>query len=129
MITAYICSPYRAKDKQELRRNKGYAKKLTRLALDSGLAPITPHLYITKVTNENSQDDRRTGLAAGMELLHRCDVVIVGNRYGISEGMAAELKEARGCGIRIIDFELHSSAEEFIEAVHGKNRRAKCFLF
>lgn len=47
MRKVYICSPYRAKDGAELDRNIDYAQQLTRQALEAGLAPITPHLYIT----------------------------------------------------------------------------------
>ncbi len=122
MLTAYICSPYRAKDKQELKRNKEYAKLLTRTALDCGIAPIALHLYITKVTNEDNPDDRRSGMAAGLELLHKCDVVIVGSKYGVSEGMAAEIKEAKGCGIKIVEYEIHQSVEELVNAAYTAAR-------
>lgn len=42
MRKAYICSPYRAKDSAELDRHIDYAQALTRLALEAGVAPITP---------------------------------------------------------------------------------------
>lgn len=48
MRKVYICSPYRAKDGAELDRNIDYAQQLTRQALEAGLAPITPHLYMTQ---------------------------------------------------------------------------------
>ena len=48
MRKVYICSPYRAKDGAELDRNIDYAQQLTRQALEAGLAPITPHLYMRK---------------------------------------------------------------------------------
>jgi hypothetical protein len=66
-------------------------------------------------------------MAAGMELLHRCDVVIMVGRYGTSKGMAAELIEARGCGKKIIDFELYTKRRGIIAAVHTATRRAFCF--
>lgn len=117
MITAYICSPYRAKEKQQLKRNKGYAKKLTRMALDCGIAPVTPHLYITKVTDEENKEDRRSGMAAGIELLLRCDVVMLGSGYGISEGMKEEIKTAKAAGIAIVDVDMFADAQGFIEEV------------
>ena len=133
MITAYICSPYRADNKKTLKRNKEYAKQLTRIALDNGFAPVTPHLYITRVTNEDSIDDRRSGMAAGMGLLKRCDVVVVGDRYGLSEGMVAEIQAARCYGKKLVYFEHCSSADNFISAVHeaiysGRNSRGTSIL-
>ena len=53
MRKVYICSPYRAKDGAELDRNIDYAQQLTRQALEAGLAPITPHLYMTQCMDDN----------------------------------------------------------------------------
>ena len=52
MMKVYICSPYRAKDGAELDRNIEYAQALTRQAIKAGLAPITPHLYMTQCLDE-----------------------------------------------------------------------------
>lgn len=96
---AYICSPYRAKTPLERQRNSEYAKALTRQALDAGFAPITPHLYITQVANDSIPEEREKGTAAGITLIKTCDIIIVGNQYGISEGMEAEINEAKKKGI------------------------------
>lgn len=121
MQVAYICSPYRAEDKKTLRRNKFYARTLTRMAIDCGLAPITPHLYITKVVDDNNPDDRYVGLRAGLELLAKCDMVLYGSKYGISEGMAGELQEARARGIPCIDVEECKGAEELLRKARINN--------
>lgn len=73
--------PYRAKDGAELDRNIEYAQALTRRALKAGLAPITPHLYITQCLDEKKPQERAQGLATGMELLKGCDFMIVGDHY------------------------------------------------
>lgn len=52
MKRVYICSPYRAKDGAELDRNIEYAQALTKQALNAGLAPITPHLYMTQCLDD-----------------------------------------------------------------------------
>lgn len=49
MIVAYICSPYRAQDKKQRKQYDEYVKSLTKMAIDSGIAPIAPHMYITHV--------------------------------------------------------------------------------
>lgn len=103
MRTVYICSPYRAENDIELTRNIEYAQSLTRQALNAGLAPITPHLYMTQCLDEKKEKERVTGLTAGLELLKSCDFVIVGTKYGVSEGMSREIETAAVMGIVVID--------------------------
>ena len=91
----YICSPYRG----DIERNTEYARELTRIALDCGYTPITPHLYLTQVLNEEDQEQREKGMAAGAELLKHCRYIFIGSRYGLSEGMLAEIQIALEEGI------------------------------
>ena len=56
----YVCSPYRG----EIRRNKEYARELTKAALNSGFAPVTVHLYMTEVLDEEKPEERSRGMAA-----------------------------------------------------------------
>lgn len=101
MRVVYICSPYRAADEETLQRNIEYARELTREALLRGESPMTVHLYMTQCLDESDEQERNTGLAAGRELIPRCDAVIVGARHGISAGMKAEIDFARRCGIPV----------------------------
>lgn len=91
----YICSPYRG----EIERNTEYARELTRIALDCGYTPITPHLYLTQVLNEEDPKQRERGMAAGARLLKHCKYILIGSRYGLSEGMLAEIQIAIEEGI------------------------------
>ena len=50
----YVCSPYRG----DTKRNKEYARKLTRAAINNGFVPVTVHLYLTEVTGWNSCGSR-----------------------------------------------------------------------
>ncbi len=101
MKLIYICSPYRAENDATLQRNIDYARELTRNALLQGDVPVATHLYMTQCLDESIEGERRTGLAAGTEILRRCDAVVVGMKYGISEGMAAEIRCAEENGIFI----------------------------
>ena len=83
----YVCSPYRG----DTKRNKEYARKLTRAALENGFVPVTVHLYLTEATDDSNQEERVRGMAAGMKILENCKYILIGDRYGISEGMKAEL--------------------------------------
>lgn len=91
---AYICSPYRGNILEKV-RNILYAKHLTKLALQLGYTPITTHLYLTQVLNDNNPTERRQGLKAGGNILNACDTIIIGARYGVSAGMAAEMDAAK----------------------------------
>lgn len=102
MKKVYICSPYRASDSAQLDRNIEYAQELTKRAIEAGLAPITPHLYMTQCLNEDKPEERAAGMAAGMALLRICDFVIVGEKNGISEGMSKEIREAARLGIKTV---------------------------
>lgn len=117
MKTCYICSPYRAQTEAELDNNIDYAQQLTKLALAAGLAPITVHLYLTQVTNDNIPESRAQGLAAGKELLKQCDVVIVGNERGVSEGMQGEIDLADNNDIPILCIDKTVSAAELKEMI------------
>lgn len=103
MKKVYICSPYRAKDGAELDRHIDYAQELTKQAIDEGLAPITPHLYMTQCLDEEKPQERAAGMAAGLALLKSCDYVIAGVRYGISEGMSREIQTAERLGIEVVN--------------------------
>mgnify|MGYP001070568538 FL=1 len=112
MRKVYICSPYRAADSAQLDRNIDYAQALTKQAIEAGLAPITPHLYMTQCLNEDKPEERAAGMAAGLTLLKSCDFVIVGVKYGISEGMSAEIAEADAAGIEVVNADkLHYKLE------------------
>lgn len=83
----YVRSPYRG----DTKRNKEYARKLTRAALDNGFIPVTVHLYLTEATDDTNPEERVRGMAAGMKILENCKYILIGDRYGISEGMKAEM--------------------------------------
>lgn len=83
----YVCSPYRG----DTKRNKEYARKLTRTAIDNGFVPVTVHLYLTEVTDDQKPEERRRGMATGMKILENCKYILIGDRYGISEGMKVEM--------------------------------------
>jgi len=99
--TVYICSPYRAKTEEQLKQHIEYAKELTREALLRGDAPVTVHLYMTQCLTEEIPQEREIGLVAGQHIIEKCEAVIVGYRFGISEGMSQEMRIAKARGIKI----------------------------
>ena len=107
----YICSPYRG----EVERNLQYARELTRIALDNDFVPITPHLYITQAVNDEVPEEREKGMAAGKELLKHCKYILIGSKYGLSEGMLEEIRLALEHGT----IELAPTKAGLIEVYNG----------
>ena len=105
MEIAYICSPYKGNLRQRI-RNRRYAREITKQAINAGYIPITPHLYITQVLRDRKPIEIEKGLNIGLELLNLCDVVIVGTRYGLTEGMKKEIAKAE-----VHDFPIKTAKE------------------
>ena len=93
----YICSPYMG-DEETIKRNKAYARELTRTAIDNGFLPVTVHLFITEVMNDNDLDERATGLTVGLGILDNCKYILIGRKYGITQGMSREILRAIDTG-------------------------------
>lgn len=94
----YVCSPYRG----NIKRNKEYARELTRAAINSGFSPVTVHLYLTEVLDDNKPQERNMGMAAGQEILKQCKYILLGEEYGISEGMKEEIMLATLKGLTVL---------------------------
>ena len=92
----FICSPFRGDMEGNARRAAVYS----RMACEEGYLPIAPHLLFPQFLNEGIEEERRLGIAMGMELLALCDEVWV---FGeATEGMAAEIASATEQGKIII---------------------------
>ena len=89
MEIAYICSPYQNNPEENTRNTKLYCRD----ALRHNFIPLAVHLHFPLFLNENDPAQRALGLRCGLELLRRCDIVMV---YGdrISKGMKHEIAEA-----------------------------------
>ncbi len=67
----FICSPFRGDMEGNARRAAAYS----RMACEEGYLPIAPHLLFPQFLNEGIEEERRLGIAMGMELLALCDEV------------------------------------------------------
>ena len=117
MGITYICSPYRGTT-EEVERHKTYAAHLTSEAIRAGEVPIAPHLYIPQALDDGNEEERKLALDIGLKLLCKCSGMIVGLRFGVSEGMRDEIKAAVAGGIPILWIDAKpediSLIEEFI---------------
>lgn len=92
----YVASPY----KGDVEANVMRAMRYCRFVIHNGCLPIAPHVYLTKILDDNIADERRLGIELGLQLLVLCDELwVFGNK--ISEGMTLELKLAQILNIPI----------------------------
>lgn len=88
----YICSPYSGDVETNVRKAKAYS----RLAVDRGCVPITPHLFLPSFISEETE--RETALKAGLKLLSVCEEIWVCGGT-VSSGMRNEIQHAKALGI------------------------------
>lgn len=92
----FICSPYRGDVEGNIKKAAAYC----RMACEKGYMPIAPHLFFTQFLDDDIEAERALGISMGMDLILLCEEVWV---FGYpTEGMAAEISFANGCGIKII---------------------------
>lgn len=90
----YICSPYSG----DVARNTELARRYSRLAIERGCAPITPHLYLPGVLSEETE--RETAIRIDLRLLSACQEIWVCGTV-ISDGMRREIDRARSIGLPV----------------------------
>lgn len=100
--TTYICSPYSGQTEQEVNRHIAYAVHLMTEAIKAGDVPIVPHLYIPNALDDKVESEREKAQVIGIKLLMQCRRMIVGLRFGISEGMRGEILTAVDAGMPIL---------------------------
>ena len=71
MKFVYICSPLRGDMETNIRRANGYSL----FAAKQSFVPIAPHVMFTGFLDDNIPEERKLGLAMGLELMKRCDEV------------------------------------------------------
>jgi hypothetical protein len=114
-MRVYLCSPYNGGNNDELwgigsygqdikqlrrKRNRQYALEcMTTLMKEKSYAVFAPHLLYTAILHEDNKIERRLGLQSGLEFLQECDMLVIGDKYGISEGMQIEIDKAKELGI------------------------------
>lgn len=91
MKKVYICSPCRGDYENNIQR----AKEYSRAAVEKGIIPVTPHIYLTQFMDDNVPEERELALKIGSELVLGCSELWA---FGIdhpSAGMAAEIELAK----------------------------------
>ena len=99
MKVAYIAMPYRADSTWEIRRNIQRAEHLAMKYWRLGYAVICPH---KNTAHFDGGADDSVWLDGDIEILKRCDVIVMGYNWVHSSGAKNELKEAEAAGLEVI---------------------------
>lgn len=97
MKKVYICSPCRGDYENNIQR----AKEYSRAAVEKGVIPVTPHIYLTQFMDDTIPAERELGLSIGRDLVLMCDELWAFGLDCPTAGMAAEIELARERGIPV----------------------------
>ena len=95
---AYIAGPYRGKTKEECDLNVQSAKQIAKLVANKGWMPVTPHLNTHGFEFLCPHLPDQFWLDGTLELMRKCDIVVLCPGWEFSSGTKAEILEAaRSC--------------------------------
>lgn len=100
MKVVYIAGPFRASSGWEIEQNIRRAECLALEVWRAGFAVICPHTN-TRFYSGAAPDE--IWLEGDLELLRRCDAVLLLPKWRESSGTCAEVTEAMKCGIHVFD--------------------------
>lgn len=95
----YIAGPYSADTIELIQKNIDAARSAARDAWTLGWYAYCPHLNTAHF--DDLDIPYQVWIAAGLEMLKKCDAVLMLDRWDKSLGAKAELEKAQTCGIPI----------------------------
>jgi hypothetical protein len=97
MKLVIIESPY----KGDVVENVDYAKQCMLDSLKRGECPFASHLLYTQILDDSNPDERSTGIALGMQITKRADLLAIYTDNGITKGMDLGLRFAKENNIKV----------------------------
>ena len=99
MQLAYVAGPYRAETEWKVKLNIRNAERVALAYWSMGYAVICPHKN-TSLMGGSLPDS--VWLEGDLEMLRRCDVIVMVPGWENSSGAKAELEEAKRLGLEVI---------------------------
>ncbi len=110
----YVAGPYRARTRAQVSVNIQSARAVGLLAIRNGWSAVIPHANTGDLDLHAPDITDDFWLAATLELMRRCDAVVLVPGYETSEGTQGEIAEAKRLGIPVfIGIRKLPSASEF----------------
>ena len=104
----FVCSPYRG----DIPYNVQMAQAICKELIKWDYVPVAPHLIYPDILDDNIEEERDRGIKCGLALLSRCDLMVVYDSEGISEGMKEEITHAKDQNIEILYVSKEGQNEE-----------------
>lgn len=101
MKLVYIAGPYRGPNSWAIEQNIRRAEDVAAQVWRAGLAALCPHANARHMLEGNVTDEH--ALAGTMEMMRRCDAVVLIPGWGTSAGTRMEREEAMRRGILVFD--------------------------
>lgn len=111
MKVVYVAGPFRGLTPWDVEKNIRRAEELALRVANAGAMPLCPHTmtrYFDKQCNDSFW------LEGTLELLRRCDAMVMTDDWERSSGTRGERNEARGLGLPIFIEERFDELEEWI---------------
>jgi hypothetical protein len=94
MLIVYVAGPYRADTREGVERNIQKARKVAIALWERGYGVICPHLNTAHFHDDCKVDNEDLYLNAYVEILKRCDAVVMTNGWNKSAGAREEFETA-----------------------------------
>lgn len=99
MKLVYVAGPYRGENSWEVEKNIHRARSLgAYVAKETGAMPVIPH---ANTAHFDGLKPDEFWIEGTLELMRRCDAIIIGAGWSDSEGTKAEIKEAMAIGVPV----------------------------
>ena len=109
---AYVAGPYRGPTHHAVATNIAAARSVATHLWSLGYAVICPHLNSAFMSGVAPEE---TFLEGGLEMIRRCDMLVLVEGWQASEGTAREIEVAREHGIPVF------SDIEFVPSANAQN--------
>jgi len=98
----YVAGPYRAATREAVAQNIAAARHVGRIVMQLGMMPVMPTVNTAMMDFDFPGDtDDAFWIDGTMELMRRCDAVVMVDGWQFSQGATGELEEARRLGIPV----------------------------
>ena len=116
-LVVYIAGPYRAATEFLVEQNRRRAEAAMLLVVGMGLVPLCPHT-MTRYLDGRGTDEY--WLNATLELMRRCDAVLLCEGWQHSAGTLGEIQEAREMQMPIYENLHELAAAVAAETIQGE---------